>query len=98
MNGASMGISAVWLDIIFLRKAAELFSKTLLGCKLWLNLQHHVIKTEGWALNNWTMESVVSLCVLLLLRVSDLQYDLAGLVWCARKHALRMACLRKRQH
>jgi hypothetical protein len=48
-------------------------------------------------LNNWTMESVVSLCVLLLLRVSDLQYDLAGLVWCARKHALRMACLRKRQ-
>jgi hypothetical protein len=56
-----------------------------------------VIKTEGWALNNWTMESVVSLCVLLLLRVSDLQYDLAGLVWCARKHALRMACLRKRQ-
>jgi len=27
----------------------------------------------------------------------DLQYDLAGLVWCARKHALRLARLRKRQ-
>ena len=32
-----------------------------------------------------------------LLRVPDLQYDLAGLVWCARKHALRLARLRKRQ-
>ena len=29
--------------------------------------------------------------------LSDLQYDLAGLVWCARKHALRLARLRKRQ-
>ena len=32
-----------------------------------------------------------------LLRVPDLEDDLAGLVWCARKHALRLACLRKRQ-
>jgi len=32
-----------------------------------------------------------------LLRVPDLQYDLAGLVWCARKHALRLARLRKRE-
>ncbi len=32
-----------------------------------------------------------------LLRVPDLQYDLSGLVWCARKHALRQARLRKRQ-
>ncbi len=31
------------------------------------------------------------------LRVPDLQYDLAGLVWCAGKHALRLARLRKRQ-
>ena len=48
-------------------------------------------------MNNWTMESVVSLCVLLLLRVSDLQYDLAGIVWYACKHPLRLARLRKRQ-
>jgi hypothetical protein len=27
-----------------------------------LNLQHDVIKAEAWALNNWTMVSVVSLC------------------------------------
>ena len=26
-----------------------------------MNLQHHAIKAEGWALNNWTMVSVVSL-------------------------------------
>ena len=32
-----------------------------------------------------------------LLRVPDLQYDLAGLVGCARKHALRLARFRKRQ-
>jgi hypothetical protein len=27
-----------------------------------LNLQHGVIKAEGWALNNWTMVSVVLWC------------------------------------
>ena len=32
-----------------------------------------------------------------LLRVPDLQDDLAGLVGCARKHVLRLARLRKRQ-
>jgi hypothetical protein len=32
-----------------------------------------------------------------LLRVPDLQDDLAGLVGCARKHGLRLARLRKRQ-
>lgn len=47
--------------------------------------------------DTWTMVSVVSLSVLLLRRVPDLQYDLAGLVWCARKHALRLARLRKWQ-
>jgi|GEM_PF-5290451 len=30
-------------------------------------------------------------------RLPDLKYDLAGLVWGARKHALRLARLRKRQ-
>ena len=30
-------------------------------------------------------------------RLPDLQYDLAGLVWCARKHALRLSRLRKWQ-
>jgi len=32
-----------------------------------------------------------------LLRVADLQDDLAGLVGCARKYGLRLARLRKRQ-
>ncbi len=31
------------------------------------------------------------------LRVPDLQYDLAGFVGCARKHALRLTRLRKQQ-
>jgi len=32
-----------------------------------------------------------------MLLIPDLHYDLAGLVGCARKHALRLARLRKRQ-
>ena len=32
-----------------------------------------------------------------LLRVPDLQDDLAGHVWCARKHGLRLARLQERQ-
>ena len=36
-------------------------------------------------------------CMMLSLPGPNLQYDLARLVWCARKHALRLARLRKRQ-